>query len=337
MQHVGLARRQFLQGSLGVAGFGLLSGCGLLPMSVRPVRTPARIGLLTAYGFGSTPEQQAFDDGLRSAGWTMPENLRIDYRFAQTTENVVAAARGLVAEKPDVIVAESNGHVQVLKEVTDSIPIVMALCSDPVRTGLVASLARPGANVTGVATLSAELTAKRLDLLQQTLPPHASKLLCLWIPDVTGDAIDLNAIQDAASKLGFQTQVRAVVSLPEVRKALQDAVRDGFDAVVMLTDLLPAQGIALWPGLMPQRQLPIISGNSEHARVGTLFSYGPSHARLYQRAATYVDKILRGAKPGDLPVEQPSEFDFVDNLKAAQATEINVPDAVLKQSTELLQ
>lgn len=301
-----------------------------------PRRTTARIGVLTVGAIGSTLAGRGLLDGLEESGWTLGQNLRIEYRFAQSVENVAVTVAELASMQLDAIVAEGNNHVRALKAASVSIPIVMALCNDPVRTGLVASLARPGGNVTGVASLSTELTEKRLDLLKQTLP-RATRVTCIWNPDVSGDAIEVASIHESGSKLGLVTEVRAIRSGQEARAEFAAASRDGVDAIVLLTDALSSGAALLWSSLVSSTRLPVMSGNVELVRAGTLMAYGTKIPDLFRRAAIYVDKILRGAKPADLPVEQPTEFDFVVNERVARAIGLTIPPSVLAQATEVIQ
>jgi putative ABC transport system substrate-binding protein len=282
------------------------------------------------------PASQAFHEGLQQSGWIQGENLRIDYHWAQSADSVAIAVAELMALKLDAIVAETNIHTKALKAATATVPIVMALCSEPVKTGLVASLARPGGNITGVASLSAELTEKRLDLLKQTLP-QAARIACLWNPEISGDAIDEAGVHAAASRLGLQAEILSFRRGQEITDAFTAASRSGIDAMVMLSDLLSPGAEALWASNVARTRLPVMSGNSEFVRAGCLLAYGPSLPGLFRRSAAYVDKILRGAKPADLPVEQPTEFDFIINVRNAQDLGLTIPPSVLQQTTEVIQ
>jgi len=292
--------------------------------------------MLTPAGIGALPTGRAFHDGLREAGWVQGQNLAVEYRFATAPESVAVAVPELLALKPDVIVGEGNPIIRALRSATDSVPIVMAPGNDPVRAGLVTSLARPGGNVTGLASLSAELIEKRLDLLKQTLP-RAARIACVWYPDLDGDAVDEAAVRSVADKLGMQTQFLQFQSGPELERAFEAAAGSGADALLLLSDLQSAGFTLLFAGLVARTRLPMMSGDSDIARSGSLLAYGPSLSDLFHRAATYVDKILKGAKPADLPIEQPTVFDFVINLKTAQALGLTIPQSVLLQATEVIQ
>jgi putative ABC transport system substrate-binding protein len=331
-----LGRRSFLRGSLGLAGLGFLAGCGPSVPSEPPRREAARIGLLTPIAVGTKPHGRAFIDGLRERGWIQGENLTIDTRFARAKESVTVAVTELMALRPDVIVAEGTHILQTLKATTHAVPIVMAFGSDPVATGLVTSLARPGGNLTGVATLSTELTEKRLDLLKQILP-HAVLIACIWDPDIIGDTFDQGAIRAVAAKLGLQIQLHPARSNTEFRAGFEAAASSGADALVMLTDLYTGGFAATFGNMAMQKRLPTIAGDSEVARAGSLLAYGPSLPDLMRHAATYVDKILQGANPADLPIEQPTTFDFIINVKTAQAIGLTIPQSVLLQATEVIQ
>lgn len=329
------SRRRFVQGSLALAVLGVLSGCGVFVPGVPPRRQAARIGMLTPRAISSMPHGLAFFDGLRERGWIQGENLTVDSRFARARESVTVAVAELVVLKPDVIVAEGAHILQTLKAATDAIPVVMALSSDPVATGLVTSLARPGSNLTGMANLRTELTEKRLDLLKQILP-RAALIACTWDPDVVGDAFDQGAIRAVAAKLRLQVQLLPARSGGELTAAFEAAASSGADALMMLND--PSGGApTVFGHLAAQHRLPTIVGDGDIARAGSLLAYGPSLPDLMRRAATYVDKILKGAKPADLPVEQPVEFEFVVNLKTARALGLTMPQSVLQQATEIVQ
>ena len=335
MRQRGLARRRLLRAGLGWAGLGVLSGCGVLPSPVSPQRTFVRLGVLSANGIGGTAAARGLVDGLRSAGWVQGENLRIENRFGQAPEALAVAVAELTAMNLDAIIAEGNSHVKALKSATAAIPIVMALGNDPVRTGLVASLARPGGNVTGLASLSAQLTEKRFELLKRALP-RATRALCIWLPDLSGDAVDEVAIHAAGRKIGLETQIVGVQSPHALGEAFAGAVKDRIDAIVLLSDFISERGPLTWRSRVAATGLPVMSGNLELAREGTLLAYGPSIPELFRRAAMYVDKILRGAKPADLPVEQPTEFYFVVNEKVARASGLAIPDDVLREATEIV-
>jgi putative ABC transport system substrate-binding protein len=316
--------------------------CGLIAASlgVEAQRTEkvAHIGLLCGVRCEG-PAYDALRDGLRSAGWVEGRNLHIEYRAAAgQTDRLPGLARELVDLKPDLIVTSSPQPSRALKSATSTIPIVFIGVADPVRIGLVESLARPGGNFTGLATLvPGGFIAKQLDVLKQALPT-ATRIAALVNPtnDVNRELFPLEA-PPAARQLGVQLRVHEARTPDEIEPAIDAAVKEKADALWVLGDPIfnnPAQRI---PDLAARAKLPAMYLLQEQVSVGGLISYGPDVVGLFARGALYVDKILKGAKPADLAVEQPTKFQLVINLKTAKALGITIPQSVLLRADEVIQ
>jgi putative ABC transport system substrate-binding protein len=316
--------------------------CGLLAASlnVGAQRTEkvAHIGMLCAFRCEG-PVYDALRDGLRSAGWAEGGNLQIEYRAAGgQTDRLPALAKELVDLKPDLIVVSSPQPTRAVKNATSTIPIVFIAVGDPVRVGLVESLARPGGNVTGLATVvPGGMVGKHLEVLKQAVP-KATRIAALVNPtnEVTNALFPLEA-PPAARQLGVQLQVLEVRAAEGIERAIDAAVREKADALWVVGDPIfhvPAERI---PDLAARAKLPAMYLLRQQVDAGGLMSYGPDFVELYRRGAVYVDKILKGAKPADLPVEQPVKFQLVINLKTAKALGITIPQAVLLRADEVIQ
>jgi putative ABC transport system substrate-binding protein len=330
------SRRQFVQG-VGLGGLALLAGCGRLPWQADSPRV-ARIGYLDG-GYDSHPYFEAFRQGMRDSGYVEGQNLVIEGRWAEgQAERLPALAAELASSSVDVIVVAANTPAaQAAKAATSTIPIVMTGISDPVAAGLVASFAHPSGNVTGLSDLAVGLSAKRLELLKETVP-GASRVLALGNSTNPASALDWSGTQEAARTLGMEVGAVEVRSREDLPGAFETVARERPDALIMLAEgFLGASSSPQLPGLIARSGLPTIHRSRLDAEAGALMSYGPSYAGLARRGAYYVDRILKGAKPADPPVEQPREFDFVINLKTAQALGLTIPQHVLLQATEVIQ
>ena len=274
-----------------------------------------RIGFLTSSPSVFPDRNEAFRQGLRELGYVEGKNIVIEWRYAEgKIDRYPALAAELVRLKVDIIVAGSPTTTIFLKEATTTIPIVMGYHTDPVGTGLVASLARPGGNITGLSVLAPELGGKRLEILKEVVP-KLSRVAVLGSSTLPGNAQTLRETEVAAAAFGVKVQFVDVLSPKDIEAAFQRMVKDRADALL-------AQGSGLLnthrkqvADLAVKSRLPAMYYASEFVEVGGLMFYGVDFADLYRRAATYVDKILKGAKPGELPVEQPRKFDFIVNLK----------------------
>ena len=300
----------------------------------------ARIGHLSPNLAASPHLRDAFLQGLRDLGYVEGRNVVIEYRDAEgKLERLPALATELVALKVDVILAEGGTlGPRVAMQATRTIPIVIAAAGDPVGSGLVTSLARPGGNVTGLSNLNAELVGKRLELLKQAVPGVA-RVAILRQPGALGErtAKDmLEAVDVAARALGVQPQFIEARGPDEFARAFSDMTRARAGALTMLPSALFLREHRRLVGLAAKNRLPAVYSAREFVDAGGLMSYGANQPDLFRRAATYVDKILKGAKPGDLPVEEPTKYELTINLKAAKALGLTIPQSVLMRADEVI-
>jgi putative tryptophan/tyrosine transport system substrate-binding protein len=301
----------------------------------------ARIGLLSLASPADVVYQdyQTFRQGLTDLGWIEGKNIRIEYRYAEgRTERLPDLAAELVRLQVDLIVAVSTPAVRAAKDATTSIPIVIAGAIDPVRLGFVASLARPGGNITGISHSQPELVGKQLEFLR-TLLPTLSRVAFLGYSG--GGRVPrpfIEDMQDAAKRLGIQLQTVVIGSVEEMESAFAALSSERAEALVIqplfIGGLEQGQRIA---DLAVTHRLPTISSQGGFAEVGGLLSYGPDPLALLRSAAVFVDKILKGAKPGDLPVEQSMKFELVINLKTAKALDLTIPPILLFQADKVIQ
>jgi putative ABC transport system substrate-binding protein len=280
---------------------------------------------------------EAFRQEMRQRGYAEGENLILEFRFAEGREERLAAlAADLVRARVDVIVASGTQAIQAARHATDTIPIVMAVSGDPVGTGLIASLARPGGNITGLAHLSSELSGKRLELLREVVP-QASRVALLWNPADPPRVIEFRETQMAAQALGIQPHSLEVHGPhPNIEGAFEAATSARAEAVLVLGDSVLNSYRTQIVALAAKSQLPAMYSFRLFADTGGLMAYAPNLTVLYRRAAHYVDKILQGAKPADLPVEQPTKFELVLNLKTAQALGLTFPPHLLVFADEMI-
>ena len=298
-----------------------------------------RIGILT--NKASDPAEarlwQAFRSGLRERGWIEGQNILIEFRAAEgNTGRLPELAADLVRLKVDLIVARSSIFVQPAKEATSSIPIVFVVHADPVGTGHVASLARPGGNITGLAVLMTDLAPKGLELLVSAVP-MAKRIAVLWNPDTPSHTPALKALEDAGRTLRVQLQAVGVRTAPELEGAFAAMARARAQAVVVLGTaifLAERQRVA---ELAIKHRLPTMSNLKDVVEAGGLMSYSPNWDDLFRRGAIYVDKILKGAKPADLPVEQATKFELVINLKTAKALGLTIPASLLQRADQVIE
>jgi len=308
-------------------GAGALAWAGAVRAQA-PAKVP-RIGLLSPFTRSdAAPWLQAFRLGLRDLGWVEGKNISIEYRYAEgRSDRLPDLAADFVRLKVDVIVTGSTADALAAQKATRAIPIVMATPGDPVGSGLVESLARPGGNVTGLSQMTVELAGKRLQLLKEIVPA-LSHVAVLWNPQSVNATLNWKEIQQPARQLGIQLHSLEVRSPNEFDQALEDAIRARAGALVTLADPVTGANLKRIAGLAAKSRLPSIYHDSAFADAGGLVTYGAHRPDLYRRAATYVDKILKGAKPGDLPIEQPTKFELVVNLKTAKALGITIPQSV---------
>ncbi|MBR1127125.1 ABC transporter substrate-binding protein [Bradyrhizobium iriomotense] len=305
----------------------------------QPVRWRYRVGYLASASREQTLRNVgAFEAGLRSLGYRAGENVVIEYRFADGDMGRLAAlATEVVGLGVDVIVSGTNATTVAAMKATRTIPIVMANSAEPVSAGLVASLARPGGNVTGFSSEPGdEINGKRLEFLKDTLP-NLSRVGILWNPDFAPNQDRLASLREAAQALGL-TLVPAEARGPDMlEQAFATMVRERAQVLVVLSDgvLFNHRGLI---GVMAVRnRLPAISAVREYAEAGFLLSYGTDLPDQFRRSAALVDKILKGAKPGDLPVERPTKYELVINLQTAKALGINMPPTVLTRADVVIE
>src|SRR5262245_51594145 len=278
----------------------------------------------------------AFRQGLRKLGYVEGQSIAIEFRWAEGKyDRLPGPADELVRLKVNGLVAGSQAAIQAAKHATETIPIVM-VAADPVATGFVASLARPGGNITGLSMMSAELIGKQLELLREVVP-KVSRVALLGNPANPGNAQWVQHVQDAARPLGVWLQPLEARDPSEIDRAFTEMTREKAGAVILLNDTMLSDHRTRIADHAARRRLPTVSGQSEHAEAGGLLAYEPSRSDRWRRAATYVDKILKGAKAADLPVEQPTTLELVINLRTAKALGLTIPQAVLLRADRVIQ
>jgi len=327
-------RRTFIAGMT----VGLLAAP--LATEAQPTGKGHRIGYLGTNRAANPHLHEAFRQGLRDLGYVEGRNVVIEYRDAEgKLERLPALAAELVALKLDVIVAPGTPQALAAKQATRTIPIVFTAASDPVPDGLVTSLARPGGNVTGLATLSPELVGKGLEQLKRAVP-EVSRLAVLWQPGALGERTEKDMLKEADTAgraLGVRLQFVEARGPADFDRAFSDMTRARAGALTVLPSSMFLSERRRLVDLAAKNRLPAAYAQREFVYAGGLMSYGPNVADLFRRGATYVDKILRGAKPGDLPVERPTKFELVINLKTAKALGLTIPPAVLQRADQVIE
>ena len=311
-----------------------------LPADAQQPGRVYRIGFLVGESRErALPYLKAFQEGLRELGYVEGGNVAFESRFAgRERERLLGLAAELVRLKVDVIATGSDPNTIAARQATTTIPIVMAVGGDPVGIGLIASVRRPGGNVTGLtAMVDPEIAGKRLQFLKEVVP-RASRVAGFWHPDLPENAARWKALEGAARKLGV-TLLSAEVREPrEMEGAFARIKRERAQAVVVIPDTFALSVLrGEVPALAAKNRLPAIYTARETVEAGGLMSYGVSYRDLWRRAATYVDKILKGAKPGDLPVEQPTKFELVINAKTAKALGLTIPPSLLLQADQVIE
>ncbi|MGE5059566.1 MAG: ABC transporter substrate-binding protein [Betaproteobacteria bacterium] len=302
----------------------------------QPGKIP-RIGYLTVPSASAqAPRLEAFRRGLYELGYIEGKNILVEYGFAEgKLDRVPVFAAELARLKVDVIVAAGLTPTRSAKEATHTIPIVMAQDDDPVGNEFVASLARPGGNLTGLSTLSPEISGKQLELLNEIVP-NLSRIAVFGTSTRPGNALVLKEAANAAQLLGLELKPLEVHSYSELEKAIEVAKMDRSQAIHFLPSTIFLAERTKITARVENSQLPAMYFDRLFAEAGGLISYGPAFGDLYRQAATYVDKILKGAKPADLPVEQPTKFELVINLKAAQQIGLTIPPNVLARADRVI-
>jgi len=286
----------------------------------------------------TVPFLEAFRQGLRELGYVEGKNIQLEVRWGEgKLERMPALADELVRLNVDVIVAATSPSVLAAKQATRTIPIVMPLSSDPVGDGLVASLARPGGNITGLSMMAPEVGAKRLQLLKEVLPKLSRAVAVLWNPSYAGMSARFRDAQRNAPAAGVDVRSLEARDARGLERALDAITRERTDALILLADPLTLSQRLRIVEFAAEARLPAMYEISEFADAGGLMSYGHNPGEMCRRAATYVDKILKGAKPGDLPIEQPTKFELVINMKTAKALGITIPQAVLIRADRVIE
>jgi putative ABC transport system substrate-binding protein len=303
-----------------------------------PPKIP-RIGILFIGG-RNQPHLEAFKQGLRERGYTEGKNIALEYRYAEgKLDRLPLLATELIQLNVDVIVTTSGNSARAASEATKTIPIVLTTGADPVKSGLAASLAKPGGNVTGLSIIEEDLSGKRVEILKEMFP-KMTRLAFLWNPlsvsysaaATTSGNLSYDEVEKVTKTIGVQLLSYKVLSVAEIEKAFADMPKVRPQALLVVQSPLMTLNSKQIVELALQQRLPGMYPTRQFAEQGGVMAYGPLIGELYRRAATYVDKILKGAKPGDLPVEQPTKFEFVVNLKAAKQIGLTIPPNVLARA-----
>jgi len=318
----------------------LLGGVAAWPLAAR-AQQPGRvwrIGVLETVSQAlNTTNMDAFQQGLRALGYVEGQNYALEYRSSDGDDDrFLDLATELVRLNVDLIVTRGTPAALAAKKATNTVPVVMAASGDPLSYGLIASLARPGGNITGLSALTSETFSKRIELLKEFVPTVAqiSALLNMSNP---GLARQWSEIEKAARKLGIQPQLSDIRKRDDIERAFDAAGKQDANALIIGTDTLTQSNSQFIVGLAEKHRIPALYASIEFIAAGGLFAYGVNYPDLYRTAATYVDKILKGAKPGDLPVQQPTKFELVINLKTARALGLTVPPTLLATADEVIE
>ena len=324
------------RGFLGSLTIGLLAWA--LPAEAQQPKKVWRIGFLTSGSSGAgQPVVAALREGLRDRGWVEGQNIVVEYRWGEgSNERLPALAAELVALKVDLIVTSSTPAALAAKRATTQIPIVFGMVSDPVASGLVASLAHPGGNATGWSNILPEMAGKLLGLITEAVP-KASRIAVLRNPTNPGKVLEFKAIRDQAPSLGVTIQSVEVPTQATLDAALSAMGRARPDALIVLVDAVTGSHGGQISEFAAKHRVPAIYQVRDFTDAGGLMSYGLNRQSMDRRSGLYVDKILRGAKPADLPVEQPTTFELVINLKTAKALGLTIPPSVLGRADEVIQ
>jgi putative tryptophan/tyrosine transport system substrate-binding protein len=325
---INIGRREFIV---------TLGGAAVWPFAARAQQGKPihRIGVLLFGTPDTDPDLVAFVRGLRDLGYIEGQNIAIEYRYAEgKPERLRSLAGELVAARPDVIFALGGDVAPSARVATNTIPIVVAVSNDPVQAGLVASLAHPGGNITGVTFVSSDLAAKRLQFMHE-IAPNLSRVGIIWNPDHIDP--EYRETQIAAKTLGVQIQSLEVRSVEDFEPAFQIATNAQIQGLIPISSRLMLINHPRIIEFSTQRQLLLASGFGPWAKEGALLSYGLDTDASTRRAAAYVDKILRGARPNELPIEQPTKFQLVINARAAKALGLNIPPALLATADQIIE
>ena len=321
-----MRRRQFIR---------LVGVAAAWPFAAQAQPKPiAKLGVLLYSNPQSDPQMASIRLGLSELGYVEGRNIAIEYRYAQgQVDRLPSLAAELVQLRPNVILAIGGDVAPIAKRFNQTIPLVFVSSADPEQLGLVASLSRPGGNATGVTLLQDALASKRLELLREAAP-QISRVAFLWNPDHPDN--EQREAQRAAQALGVQLHLVEVRSSDDFESAFRAANNAGIDSLYVVSSRQTVLNIKRIVEFAAQNRLPLAGGWGAWAKEGGLFSYGPDGVNMARRAANYIDRILKGAKPADLPVEQPAKFELIINLKTAKALGLTVPHSLLSRADELI-
>ena len=317
-------------------------GALLLVLSVRaeaqqPKKVPSIGYLSTGSPSSSTQTIEAFRQGLHELGYAEGKNITIEYRFAEGREDRLGQfASELVRLKVDVIFVSATVATLATKNATTTIPIVFTIVDDPIAFGLIDSLGHPGGNITGLTSGAGPgLYGKRLELLKESFP-RVSRVAALWNPDDPGSVVNVRGMETPARSLSLKLQSVEMRDPNDLQQAFSAMKRERAEALVTILGALVGSQRSRIVDLAAKSRLATMSAESRWTEAGGLMSYGPDYADLYRRAATYLDKILKGAKPAELPIEQPTKFEFVINLKTAKQIGLTIPQSVLYRADKII-
>jgi putative ABC transport system substrate-binding protein len=321
-----MRRRQFIR---------LVGIAAVWPFAAQAQPKPiAKLGVLLYSNPQSDPQMASIRLGLSELGYVEGRNIAIEYRYAQgQVDRLPSLAAELVQLQPNVILAIGGDVAPIAKRFNQTIPLVFVSSADPEQLGLVASLSRPGGNATGVTLLQDALASKRLELLREAAP-QISRVAFLWNPDHPDN--EQREAQRAAQALGVQLHLVEVRSSDDFESAFRAANNAGIDSLYVVSSRQTVLNIKRIVEFAAQNRVPLAGGWGAWAKEGGLFSYGPDAVNMARRAASYIDRILKGAKPADLPVEQPTKFELIINLKTARALGLTVPHSLLSRADELI-
>jgi ABC-type uncharacterized transport system substrate-binding protein len=329
-----------LPGSMRLIGLAVVLAVGFVLAPLAEAQPPAsarRIGVLLVLLSPAGKEVQAFRQGLRDAGYVEGRDVVIEWRSANGDyARLPQLAADLVEHKVDVIVADTTPATQAARRATSTIPIIMAIVADPVGSGLVANLSQPGGNVTGLSIMLAELSAKRLQLLKEAMP-SLTRVVVLWNPPTPYHVKAVENLKAAAPSLAIELSIVSVRTPEEIGPAFEAVNRARAQALYVVDSPPFFTHRTTLLRLAAKGRLAVISGERPYADEGGLMSYGPSYEDQLRRSAHYVDKILKGAKPSGLPVEQPTKFELVINLKTARALGLTIPQSVLLRADQVIE
>jgi putative tryptophan/tyrosine transport system substrate-binding protein len=309
-----------------------------LPAASQPATKMPRIAYVWLFNMGpSAPYGDAFRERMSELGYVEGKTIQSEYLDAGgSTARLDAIMEGLVRDKVDVIVAMCTPEALSAKKFTTTIPIIVAATGDPVKAGLVTNMAHPGGNITGVSAMSLPLSAKRVDLLKQAFP-KLTQTTVFWNPARPDNTPEVKTMQEAAARLGIKFQSDEVRSRDELVVKLDAIAWDGTQSLLNSGDSLLGSETRAIAERAAKLKIPALFEDRYFVEMGGLMSYGPNYRKLHRRAADYVDKILKGAKPGDLAIEQPTKFELVINKKAAKALGVTIPATVLLQADEVIE